>query len=218
MGLSRYAKQLTFTLATLICLGLMGCSELLYRQTCVELASDMRYCLAPLEPSALSANSGQQINSEGEIFSSQSLSQKVNIRHGDQSHELLTQLEIEDNKMTLVGLAPLGQALFTLVYDGHTLSSEQSLLLGDSFKAEYLMAMMQLIYWPKYSVSSHLQGGELRLGQCDSLPCRQIYRQGNKAESEVINIRYRQQGDSLWQAQVHLAIPQAKFELDIQPI
>jgi hypothetical protein len=159
---------------------------------------------------------------------------------GDKSHELLTQLELENERMTLVGLAPLGQALFTLVYDGNTLSSEQSMLLGDSFKAEYLMAMMQLIYWPEQSIRAHLEGGHLVTSLCDTVGgnqgdtligtrentilCRQIYSQDtliskSGQQTHVVQIRYQQNiGDALWQAHISLTMPQAKFELEIEPI
>lgn len=228
-------------------LGLMGCSELLYRQTCVGFTKDMRYCLAPLpqhfgpatdkpltkpttQPAANPAGTNsanqsqsQQGDSKAKV-SSQSFSQKVSIKVGDNTHELLTQLELEGERMTLVGLAPLGQALFTLVYDGNTLSSEQSQLLGNEFKAEYLMAMMQLIYWPEQSIRSHLEGGSLVTGLCDAIPCRQFYSQDtlisyNDNQTQVIQIRYQHQtDDSLWQAHINLTMPQAKFELEIQPI
>ncbi|MFB2781441.1 DUF3261 domain-containing protein [Shewanella mangrovisoli] len=244
MRLSLNAKGRPKAIATfsllLISLGLMGCSELLYRQTCVGLAKDMRYCLAPLphdfgpatnkpltkpltNDPKIQGNS-QQGDSKAGVSSPQSFSQKVSIKVGDNTHELLTQLELEGERMTLVGLAPLGQALFTLVYDGNTLSSEQSLLLGDEFKAEYLMAMMQLIYWPEQSIKSHLEGGELVTGLCDTLPCRQFYSQDtlisrSDNQTQVIQIRYQQQtDDALWQAHINLTMPQAKFELEIQPI
>lgn len=250
MRLSPSAKDRTKAIVTvalmLSSLGLMGCSELLYRQTCVGFTKDMRYCLAPLpqrfgpatdkpltkptsQPAANpagtdSSSPSQQGDSKAEVFSSQSFSQKVSIKVGDNTHELLTQLELEGERMTLVGLAPLGQALFTLVYDGNTLSSEQSQLLGNEFKAEYLMAMMQLIYWPEQSIRSHLEGGSLVTGLCDAIPCRQFYSQDtlisyNDNQTQVIQIRYQHQtDDSLWQAHINLTMPQAKFELEIQPI
>lgn len=250
MRLSPNAKGRTKAIVTvtlmLSSLGLMGCSELLYRQTCVGFTKDMRYCLAPLpqhfgpatdkppaKPSSNppaanpagtdSSNQSQQGDSKAKV-SSQSFSQKVSIKVGDNTHELLTQLELEGERMTLVGLAPLGQALFTLVYDGNTLSSEQSQLLGNEFKAEYLMAMMQLIYWPEQSIRSHLEGGSLVTGLCDAIPCRQFYSQDtlisyNDNQTQVIQIRYQHQtDDSLWQAHINLTMPQAKFELEIQPI
>ncbi|WP_133180321.1 DUF3261 domain-containing protein [Shewanella decolorationis] len=251
MHLSLNAKGRTKAIVTvalmLSSLGLMGCSELLYRQTCVGFTKDMRYCLAPLpqhfgpatdkpltkpttQPAANPAGTdsanqsqSQQGDSKAKV-SSQSFSQKVSIKVGDNTHELLTQLELEGERMTLVGLAPLGQALFTLVYDGNTLSSEQSQLLGNEFKAEYLMAMMQLIYWPEQSIRSHLEGGSLVTGLCDAIPCRQFYSQDtlisyNDNQTQVIQIRYQHQiDDSLWQAHINLTMPQAKFELEIQPI
>ncbi|MCT8864281.1 DUF3261 domain-containing protein [Shewanella xiamenensis] len=250
MRLSPNAKGRTKAIVTvtlmLSSLGLMGCSELLYRQTCVGFTKDMRYCLAPLpqhfgpatdkppakpssnQPAANpagtdSSNQSQQGDSKAKV-SSQSFSQKVRIKVGDNTHELLTQLELEGERMTLVGLAPLGQALFTLVYDGNTLSSEQSQLLGNEFKAEYLMAMMQLIYWPEQSIRSHLEGGSLVTGLCDAIPCRQFYSQDtlisyNDNQTQVIQIRYQHQtDDTLWQAHINLTMPQAKFELEIQPI
>lgn len=250
MRLSPNAKGRTTAIVTvalmLSSLGLMGCSELLYRQTCVGFTKDMRYCLAPLpqrfgpatdkpltkpttQPAANpagtdSSSQSQQGDSKAKVSSSQSFSQKVSIKVGDNTHELLTQLELEGERMTLVGLAPLGQALFTLVYDGNTLSSEQSQLLGNEFKAEYLMAMMQLIYWPEQSIRSHLEGGSLVTGLCDAIPCRQFYSQDtlisyNDNQTQVIQIRYQHQtDDSLWQAHINLTMPQAKFELEIQPI
>lgn len=254
MSLNFDAKWRVFPALLIISLGLTGCSELLFRQTCIGLAKDMRYCLAPLphdfapaadkpltKPTAKPADiSSQQTESKTGVSSPQSFSQKVSIKVGDKSHELLTQLELEDERMTLVGLAPLGQALFTLVYDGNTLSSEQSVLLGDNFKAEYLMAMMQLIYWPEQSIRAHLEGGHLVTGLCDTvggnqgdtligtrvntIPCRQIYSQDtliskSGQQTHVVQIRYQQNiGDALWQAHISLTMPQAKFELEIEPI
>lgn len=246
MSLNLNAKWRVLPALLLVSLGLTGCSELLLRQTCVGLAKDMRYCLAPLphdfapatdkpltKPTAKPAViTSQQTESKTGLSTPQSFSQKVSIKVGDESHELLTQLELEGERMTLVGLAPLGQALFTLVYDGNTLSSEQSVLLGDNFKAEYLMAMMQLIYWPEQSIRAHLEGGHLVSGLCDTVgdtlvdtsPCRQIYSQDtliskNGQQTQVLQINYRQgTGDMLWQAHINLTMPQAKFELEIQPI
>ncbi|EGM68218.1 DUF3261 domain-containing protein [Shewanella sp. HN-41] len=246
MSLNLNAKWRVLPALLLVGLGLTGCSELLLRQTCVGLAKDMRYCLAPLphdfapatdkpltKPTAKPAViTSQQTESKTGLSTPQSFSQKVSIKVGDETHELLTQLELEGERMTLVGLAPLGQALFTLVYDGNTLSSEQSVLLGDNFKAEYLMAMMQLIYWPEQSIRAHLEGGHLVSGLCDTVgdtlvdtsPCRQIYSQDtliskNGQQTQVLQINYRQgTGDMLWQAHINLTMPQAKFELEIQPI
>ncbi|MGS0679932.1 DUF3261 domain-containing protein [Shewanella sp. 125m-7] len=202
-----------------LCLLSTACSQTLQRQTCVELAADVSYCLAPVS---------QQVLGEQHAISA---TQKVSIQTQDSQHELLSQLELEQQQLTLVGLAPLGQALFTLTYDGHTLVSEQSQLLGDQFKAEYLLAIMQLIYWPDASINSHLQGAIIRPYACDVALCRGLFFANNMAESEansmldgespIIAIRYSDLShDSAdkWQAQVDLSIKAANFKLAISPI
>ncbi|MBW8185676.1 DUF3261 domain-containing protein [Shewanella nanhaiensis] len=174
-----------------------ACSHTLERQTCVALASEVNYCLAPIP-----ANS--QIHS---------LTQQVSINVDEEHHELLTQLELDKQQLTLVGLAPLGQALFTLVFDGNTLSSQQNMLLGDEFKAEYLLALIQLAYWPMEDVNSYLQGANLVSQACDAARCRSIYASETQ---EIIEISYDRIDP--WSAVIELAIPQAKFELKITPI
>lgn len=193
-------------ICVLICLALLvsGCSQTLQRQTCVDLAKDVTYCLAPIP-------AGSQIRSA---------TQQVAINVNDSRHELLSQLELDREKLTLVGLAPLGQALFTLVFDGASLNSQQSMLLGDEFKAEYLLALIQLIYWPEEDVNAHLQGARLTSPECDAPRCRRIYATGNDAKADqqesILKIRFDKRDP--WQAEVELAIPQAKFDLKITPV
>ncbi|WP_083700392.1 DUF3261 domain-containing protein [Shewanella sp. UCD-KL12] len=191
-------------------LALVGCSQTLQRQTCVALAKGVDYCLAPIPL-------GDQWQ--------RSATQKAAINVADAHHELLTQVELDANSLTLVGLAPLGQALFTLIYDGETLTSEQSSLLGSEFKAEYLLALMQLIYWPEESVNAHLQGAILTSDNCDAPRCRKIYATNSESTNKLtpsalkrtlVEIEYSQK--PLWQSEVLLQIPQANFELKISPL
>lgn len=207
-----------------------ACSQTLQRQTCVELAADVSYCLAPVSLPALTDNK-QAI----------SATQKVSIQTTNSQHELLSQLELSGQELTLVGLAPLGQALFTLTYDGNQLISEQSQLLGDQFKAEYLLAIMQLIYWPDASVNQHLQGAKMQSYACDAALCRGLFFANNKAkngtidsaadEQPIITIRYNNISENglnkngsnkreldKWQADVNLNIPAASFKLAISPL
>ncbi|CAM3483500.1 DUF3261 domain-containing protein [Shewanella violacea] len=190
---------------------LSACSQTFQRQTCVALAKEVNYCLAPIP---LDETNQSWIRSA---------TQKAGIRVDSSQHELMTQVEIGANKLTLVGLAPLGQALFTLTYDGSTLTSEQSALLGNEFKAEYLLALIQLIYWPEETVNAHLQGAKLSSSDCGASKCRKIYaieqtsniNTGTQNES-IVNIAYSH--DNPWQAEIELKIPQAKFELTLTPI
>ncbi|WP_299493289.1 DUF3261 domain-containing protein [uncultured Shewanella sp.] len=203
---------------------LSACSQSLTRQTCVSLPQDSHYCLAPL------------------LNQTHSMTQKINIKVGAQQHELMGQLDMDPQNMTLVGVAPLGQALFTLDYDGNTLNSEQSILLGKQFKAEYLMAMLQLIYWPQQEVNHYLQGAQLKTldqptshcttsdspkhnksvdcaktVQCGAVLCKALYNSENgSTEMPLLQIQYSD--PSPWNANITLTIPQAEFTLTLTPI
>lgn len=205
--------QLGFRLKTLAIVALLlltGCSQTLQRQTCVELPSDVSYCLAPI------TGSGQ--NPQAAV-AERSLTQKATIKTQLSQHELLTQLELTALQLTLVGLAPLGQPLFTLTYDDHQLISEQSALLGSQFKAEYLLAIMQLIYWDEDSINQHLQNGYIQSYNCDAGYCRRLYvdKQHSVVDDEpIVTISYSQR--DLWSANVKLNIDAANFELIINPL
>ena len=205
--------QLRYQLTTLTIAALLlltACSQTLQRQTCVELASDVSYCLAPMIGSS---------NKSLTVMPERSLTQKAIIKTQANQHELLTQLELTSEQLTLVGLAPLGQPLFTLTYDNHQLISEQSSLLGSQFKAEYLLAIMQLIYWSEDSINQHLQNGYIQGYNCDADYCRQLYaaKQADPtAARPIVTIRYSQLDP--WQANVTLNIDAAQFELIINPL
>ncbi|ABZ74945.1 conserved hypothetical protein [Shewanella halifaxensis HAW-EB4] len=220
--MSKLSRRLAFVG---LCLLITACSQTLQRQTCVELAADVSYCLAPVTQQVL----GAKLIDDSLLEVSQtavSATQKVSIQTQDSQHELLSQLELEPQQLTLVGLAPLGQALFTLTYDGNTLISEQSQLLGDQFKAEYLLAIMQLIYWPDASVNPHLQGAKMQSYDCDSALCRGLFFANNKAKNGTIDsaadnqpiIAIRYSSLDKWQAHVSLSIDAANFKLAISPL
>ncbi len=212
----------------LACLGFIsGCSQLLIRQTCVALSPSINYCLAPLplEQRPLPSNKEktkslkeQPIKSDLDPNTSLSTTNKILLTIGQEQHELLTQIEVQANKITLVGLAPLGQALFTLVYDGEQLISEQSPFLGEQFKPEYLMAIMQLIYWPKKLINSHLSSGVLVSKPCNKVHCRYLLTDAASGTEtdEIIVIHYSDL--ELWQAHIDLSIPAGNFKLNITPL
>jgi len=200
--LGRSVEIMPLRVVVLLLLSLLSaCSQQIERQTCVPLASKAQYCLS--STAAVLATSPQQ-----DI----SLSQMVSFTHGQENHELLTQLELNPQRMTLVGLAPLGQALFTLVYDGQTLQSQQSLLLGEQFKAEYLLAMMQLIYWPTEQVNQDLTGGKLVTMACNMPLCKQLI----DASGTLITLTYNDIDP--WLAQVNVDIDAADIHMQINPI
>lgn len=186
-------RAILFICAALL---LSACAHKLDRQTCMALAQGVDYCLAPLPESA-----------------PVSQSQLVKLKVKQARHQLLSQLDLMPESLTLVGLAPLGQPLFTLSYDGQRLTSEQSVLLGDQFKAEYLLGLLQLIYWQPEDVNRHLQGATLATYACDAAYCRRLYASDGET---IMDIRYSQ--TSPWTAEVTLEFHQAQLTLNIQPL
>ncbi|QSX37055.1 DUF3261 domain-containing protein [Shewanella sedimentimangrovi] len=200
-----------FSLIMLLTLG--GCSQLLLRQTCVGLATDINYCLAPLPLQDKDLLPKDQAHGASQP-AGQSGTQKVNLQLGETQHELLGQMVLTPQRLTLVGLAPLGQPLFSLDYDGVSLQSEQSLLLGDEFRAEYLMALMQLMYWPLDSINASLKGGALVQEPCHAVLCRVLYPDGGK--EQILSIDYSHRDP--WQARIHLRIPAVALSMTVTPL
>ena len=217
-------------LAALCLLFVTACSQTFERQTCVTLAAEVIYCLAPLPVNGVWLGDALHTATQTDIAPTQdiqrdstslSMGQKVRIQAAGKHHELLSQVELDASQLTIVGLAPLGQALFTLIYDGHTLSSEQSMLLTSEFKAEYLLALMQLIYWPPAQITPYLDGAvistQMHARGCTVAMCRTINVSPKATQqASVVNIQYSDENP--WKADVTLTIPKANLTLQISPI
>ena len=188
----------------MICVGLLmlsGCQQLLQRQTCVPFGHKVNYCLAPLVATQTASHTLQ-----------------ANLTQAGASHQMLIQVESTPQLLTVVGLAPIGGPLFTLRYDGQQLISEQNVLLGDKFKAEYLLALLQLIYWPESDISHHLSGAKLIQQTCGQQMCRTVFANQPQIShnSPLISINYDQRIN--WQSAVQLKIDQAKLNLQLTPL
>jgi uncharacterized protein DUF3261 len=57
-------------------------------------------------------------------------------------------ITVKDGAMTLVGLNSFGVRLFTVRYDGDTVSSETAPGMSVPLMPERLLADLQLVYWP----------------------------------------------------------------------
>lgn len=185
----------TFTRLIIVFFGLLtGCSQQLQRDTCVMLSDNIRYCLADI-PSDTASNT---------------YSQYVSIEHQGKRHQLLTEFALTPQQMKLVGLAPIGQPLFTIVYDCKQLHSQQSSLLGDKFSAEYLMTLLQLAYWPESEVNKQLSSGRWQTIDCMQTMCKALI----DDNQSLIVMQYS--NTSSWQADIEIAIPAANINIKIQ--
>ncbi|MCL2917124.1 DUF3261 domain-containing protein [Shewanella litorisediminis] len=214
--------RLRLLLTFFVLLATTGCTQLLLRQTCLGLSTNVNYCLAPLpvqakelreNPGAPKPQRAPKAPSETPTPKNQSQTQKVSIDINGKRHELLSQLELDGHILSVVGLAPMGQPLFDVRFDGNTLSSEQSVLLGDNFHAEYLIALLQLIYWPENDLNAALSGGKVSEQACQQSRCRVL---NSPEDGDLIYISYSHQEP--WRATVMLDMPSAGMKLKITPL
>jgi hypothetical protein len=84
--------------------------------------------------------------------------------------------------------------------------------LGEQFKAEYLMAIMQLIYWPTEQVNQQLSGGKLVTTACAMALCKQLV----DDNGTLITLTYN--NIDPWLAQVNVDIDAADIHMQINPI
>lgn len=87
-----------------------------------------------------------------------SVQQHLRVERNGRSDELDVALEVEPQKLEMVGLA-LGQRVLSLRYDGQQLSSWRHVMLPSQVKAEDVLEDMQLTLWPAAAVRAALPPG-----------------------------------------------------------
>lgn len=84
-----------------------------------------------------------------------SVQQQLHVIQNGQTHDLQVVLEIDKDKITLVGLA-MNQRVLTLDYDGKTLHSWRHFMLPKEVQAENVLENLQLAFWPKAVIEKAL--------------------------------------------------------------
>lgn len=87
-----------------------------------------------------------------------SVQQHLRVERSGRSDELDVALEVEPQKLEMVGLA-LGQRVLSLSYDGTELKSWRHAMLPSQVKAEDVLEDMQLTLWPVDAVRAALPAG-----------------------------------------------------------
>ncbi|CAI1190606.1 DUF3261 domain-containing protein [Serratia ficaria] len=65
-----------------------------------------------------------------------------------QRHSMLVLLNADGQRLTLVGMSPLGIRLFNLTYDRQGIHTEQLIKVGELPPASQVLADIMLSYWP----------------------------------------------------------------------
>ncbi len=74
--------------------------------------------------------------------------QQINAFWSDREESLLAVLELDKQHIAMAGLSNDGLSLFNITYDGKTVMSDKSPLLPETVKPEFMLADLQLVYWP----------------------------------------------------------------------
>lgn len=135
-----------------------------------------------------------------------SLQQHVYVERDGQKHDFEAVLDIDQDAVTLVGLA-LGQRIFTLRYDGTRLVESRSSMLPRDVRGADVLSDLQLAFWPVGAIRAALP---VQLTLRDSAGVRVL----SRGEREIIAITY--DGTPRWNGLVTLQNTELGYRLVIR--
>ncbi len=92
--------------------------------------------------------------------------------------------EIEETRLSIVGLSPLNSRAFSVTLENNTLNFEHLPFYSLPMKPATLMAAYQMMFQPEGTLRQHLEANGLSLNASEKL--RRVYR----GELEVVRIEY----------------------------
>lgn len=140
-----------FLILVLIILCLGSCSWLKYQLIDIAYEADDWYQLQP----APDSDSGM------------SITQAVNGHYGNRYFSFLNQMEIDAQKMVLVGMGHMGSPVLNLVWDGRKLEATVSPLLQGDIHPGFLLRDMQLCFWPLETIRGGVKSPNWKIEESD---------------------------------------------------
>ena len=137
--------------------------------------------------------------------------QQITAQWPDRKETLLCVLELDKQRVAMAGLTNDGLSLFNLTYDGNKLVLDKSPLLPESLTPEFIIADLQLVYWPVAVLQKSLHGDPWRL-EVDSRH-RRLYYQGVK----LVDVNYLLP-DAVWAKSVELINYRHNYRLQIKTL
>lgn len=122
----------------------------------VTMATGIAACVTPA-PQPPTSHLGLKLTPAA-LGASISLQQHLTVERDDRVDELDTALEVDPQRLELVGLA-LGKRVLTLQYDGKTLQSWRHPMLPEQVRAEDVLQDIQLTLWPADVIQQALPEG-----------------------------------------------------------
>ncbi len=195
-------KRLVFgDLAFVILLVMAACTQdvvPLVKQ--VNIARNLKFSLLPPE------SFGQSL----------SVLQSLELQYKGKTQQLLAQLEITPKKMTFVGLSPMGNRLFTVLWTGQNFSDEHLLKnIKDEwpfpFEPKRILADVQLALWPNIPTQNGIKIRETALPNMS----REILR-SDLNEYPIMRITYETR--PFWQGLIVIEHLERNYQLSIETL
>ncbi|MGZ5008483.1 MAG: DUF3261 domain-containing protein [Methylobacter sp.] len=136
--------------------------------------------------------------------------QQINAVWADRQESLLAVLELDTRHIAVAGLSNDGLSLFNLTYDGNTVVSDKSPLLPESVNPEFIIADLQLVYWPIVELQKKLPP-DWRL---EATQNKRILTVGNNKRVEVNYLS----PDPVWPKAVELINFRYNYRLNIKTV
>ena len=148
----------------------------------------------------------------------QSLSvlQSLEVQYERETRHMLAQLEITPNKMTFVGLSPMGNRMFTILWTGQNFSDEYLLKnIKDEwpfpFEPKRILADVQLALWPNIPTQNGIKIRETALPKMS----REIL-SSEMNESPIMRITYETR--PFWQGLIVIEHLERNYQLSIETL
>lgn len=140
--------------------------------------------------------------------------QKTSIDHAvtftdlksNQSHNLITHLEITPDSIALIGLGPLGGTLFECKQTQLKKSCDS---INKAIPAEMFFDDMQLIFWPAETLQNNLNA---KFSLDDNGLYRRLYKQNKLIAHVEYSEKYRWDADAVYTHEIH------KYRMKIHPL
>jgi len=187
-----FSRSFAGVLALIILFGLFACTQNTDSVKPLKIARDVNFSL--LSPESF----GQSL----------SLLQSLEINYRGETRQLLAQLEISSNNITLVGLSPLGNRLFTVLWTGESLSEEYLAEWPFPFSPKHILVDVQLALW-------------LKIPQQDGFKIREFKSPQMKREilrNEEIVMRISYETRPFWQGKILIQHLERGYQLSIQTL
>jgi len=166
----------------------------------VNIARNLKFSLLPPE------SFGQSL----------SVLQSLELQYKGKTQQLLAQLEITPKKMTFVGLSPMGNRLFTVLWTGQNFSDEHLLKnIKDEwpfpFEPKRILADVQLALWPNIPTQNCIKIRETALPNMS----REILR-SDLNEYPIMRITYETR--PFWQGLIVIEHLERNYQLSIETL